>query len=62
MHFARHESQLVQTLVNSLNEMRQTQAEVKHVVQPQVEIEHLTRQVYQQLEREIRIEKERRGL
>jgi hypothetical protein len=62
MHFARHESQLVQTLVNSLNEMRQTQAEVKQVVQPQVEIEHLTRQVYQQLEREIRIEKERRGL
>jgi hypothetical protein len=62
MHFARHESQLVEKLVNSLNEIRRTQTEVKTVVQPQVEIEHLTRQVYQQLEREIKIEKERRGL
>jgi hypothetical protein len=62
MHFARHESQLVEKLVNSLNEMRRTQTEVKTMVQPQVEIEHLTRQVYQQLEREIKIEKERRGL
>ncbi len=61
MHFARHESQLVQKLVSTLKEARQTQTEIKTVAQPQIEIEQLTRQVYQQLEREIRIEKERRG-
>lgn len=62
LYFAKHASQLVEKLSSVLKEARQTQTEIRTVAPPQIEIDRLTRQVHQQLERELRIEKERRGL
>jgi hypothetical protein len=63
MSYAKRESPQLQTVVNALHNLRPSQSEMKLPHAPQLpSIEQLTSQVRQQLERELRIEKERRGL
>lgn len=61
--YAKRESEISEKIVNALRDLRSSLSETKAVVAPQLpSIEHLTSQVRQQLERDLRIEKERRGL
>jgi hypothetical protein len=61
--YAKREQGLSEGIVNTLRGLRASPAEQKPVAVPQLpSIEQLTSQVRTQLERELRIEKERRGL
>ena len=61
--YAKRESMLSESVVKALREFQTVQNERSVVATPQLpSIENLTRQVREQLERDLRIEKERRGL
>jgi hypothetical protein len=60
--YARTEQPQLQNVVNALREMRPSQNEMKTQTPTLPSIAQLTSQVRQELEREIRIERERRGL
>lgn len=61
--YAKREQGLSEGIVHALRDLRGSQNENKTVAVPQLpSIEHLTNQVRTRLEREIRIERERRGL
>jgi hypothetical protein len=63
MHYVRQNATLVRGVTNALRELRQSLGDVKaQAPAPPPQIDYLTRQVYDQLKRELRIEKERRGL
>jgi hypothetical protein len=59
----KREPMQLQAVVNALRDLRPSQSEAKAPPAPQLpSIENLTSQIRQQLERELRIERERRGL
>jgi hypothetical protein len=63
LSYAKRESQQMHAVVNALRDLRPSQSETRAPAAPQLpSIEQLTSQVRRQLERELRIEKERRGL
>ena len=65
MTFVRHESNSNSVLTQTLAQVQQTLSsadKLRQVAPPAVDVPYLTRQVYDQFERELRIEKERRGL
>jgi hypothetical protein len=63
LSYAKRESPQLQSVVNALHNLRAVQSEMKSPSAPQLpSIGQLTSQVRQQLERDLRIEKERRGL
>jgi hypothetical protein len=63
LSYARREPPQSQAVVNALRDLRSPQSEARPQAAPQLpSIEQLTSQVSRQLERELRIEKERRGL
>lgn len=63
LQYANRDGQLAKGLAKALGEMRQSTSEVKPTAPAHVpRMEEIARQVYDQFKREIRIEKERRGL
>jgi hypothetical protein len=65
LNFIRHETNFNTAITQTLAQIQQTIAangKPHSVAVPQIDIPHLTRQVYDQFERELRIERERRGL
>jgi hypothetical protein len=65
LSFVRHEDHSNTAITQTLAQIQQTLAangKAREAAVPQVDIPYLTRQVYDQFERELRIERERRGL
>lgn len=63
LSYAKRESPQMQAAVNALRDLRPSQSEMRTPTAPQLpSVEQLTSQIRQQLERDLRIEKERRGL
>jgi hypothetical protein len=61
--FAKQQQETSEGLIRALHDLRTSQSEPRTVATPVIpSIEHLTSRVKSQLERELRIEKERRGL
>lgn len=64
LYYARRGATQDRGLASALRDLQQSLGEIKAMPPPAIapQIDHLTRQVYDQLQRELRIEKERRGL